>query len=342
MALRRQRRRGRIAKRPANCGLSRALAALALSVIAYPATAQTAYPVKPVRLLVGFSPGGGQDIAARILAKHLAAAWGQSVIVENRAGANGMIATEAVANAAPDGYTLHMFTANDTVNASAIAKIPFDTLRDLAPVTAVSSSPYLLGVHPALQVKNTREFIALAKSRPGQLRYASSGTGSPIHLSTALFNRMAGVNMTHIPYKGIGPALVDLISGQVQVTMASLASFMQHYKSGRVKLLAVTGTSRSAQLPEMPEMPTIAESGVPGYEATTWNGIMVPGKTPPAIITALNRELLRLLALPEVRDTFLNMGTEPRGSTPEAFGNQVRAEIAKWGGVVKAIGLQAE
>lgn len=334
-----QRRWQRIAKRPAQCRLSRVLAALALLVVTYPATAQTTYPVKPVRLLVGFSPGGGQDIAARILAKHLAAAWGQSVIVENRAGANGMIAAEAVANAAPDGYTLHMFTANDTVNASAIAKIPFDTLRDLAPVTAISSSPYLLGVHPALQVKTTRELIALAKSRPGQLRYASSGTGSPIHLSTALFNRMAGVNMVHIPYKGIGPALVDMISGQVQVTMASLASFMQHYKSGRVRVIAVTGATRSAQLPEMP---TIAESAVPGYEATTWNGIMAPGKTPPAIITTLNRELLRLLALPEVRDTFLNMGTEPRGSTPEAFGQQVRAEIAKWGTVVKSIGLQAE
>jgi tripartite-type tricarboxylate transporter receptor subunit TctC len=332
-------RRLRIAKRPACPGISYTLATLTIAAITCPVAAQTAYPVKPVRLLVGFSPGGGQDIAGRILAKHLAASWGQPVVVENRAGANGAIAAEAVAHAAPDGYTLHIFTANDTVNAGARANMPFDTLRDLAPVTAVSSSPYLLGVHPALQVKTTRDLIALAKARPGQLRYASSGTGSPIHLSTALFNRMAGVTMTHIPYKGIGPALVDLVSGQIQVTMASLASFMQHYKSGRIKVLAVTGDGRSAQLPEMP---TVAESGVPGYAATTWNGIMAPGKTPLAIIATLNRELLRLLALHEVRDTFLNMGTEPRGSTPEAFGNQVRSEIIKWGGVVKAIGLQAE
>jgi tripartite-type tricarboxylate transporter receptor subunit TctC len=219
-----------------------------------------------VRLLVGFSPGGGQDIAGRILAKYLAASWGQPVIVENRAGANGLIAAAAVASAAPDGYTLHVFTANDTVNAGARAKMPFDTLRDLAPVTAVSSSPYLLGVHPALQVKTTADLIALAKKRPGELHYASSGTGSPIHLSTALFGRMAGVNMVHVPYKGIAPALVDLVSGQLQVAMASLASFMQPYKAGRVKVLAVTGDTRSAQLPEVP---TVVESGVPGYEAST-------------------------------------------------------------------------
>ncbi len=319
--------------------LWRGVSAAVMAMAALPVAAQGTYPVKPVRLLVGFSPGGGQDIAARILAKHLSASWGQTVVVDNRAGANGMIAAEAVATAAPDGYTLHMFTANDTVNAGARAKMPFDTLRDLAPVTAVSSSPYMLGVHPALQVKNTRELIALARSRPGQLHYSSSGTGSPIHLSTALFNRMAGVSMVHIPYKGIAPALIDLVSGQIQVTMASLASFMQHYKAGRVRVIAVTGEVRSAQLPEMP---TVAESGVPGYAATTWNGIMAPGKTPPTIIAALNRELLRLLALPEVRDTFLNMGTEPRGSTPEAFGNQVRTEIIKWGTLVKAIGLQAE
>lgn len=236
------------------------------------AMAQTAYPIKPVRLLVGFSPGGGQDIAARMLAKHLVASWGQPVVVKNRAGANGVIAAAAVASAAPDGYTLHLFTANDAVNAGARTKMPFDTLRDLAPVSAVSSSPYLLGVHPALQVKTTTELIALAKKRPGELHYASSGTGSPIHLSTALFNRMAGVTMVHVLYKGIAPALVELVSGEIQVAMASLASFMQHYKAGRVRVLAVTGETRSAQLPQVP---TVAESGVPGYEASTWNGMMV-------------------------------------------------------------------
>lgn len=313
--------------------------ALSSAFLAPVAMAQSAYPVKPVRLLVGFSPGGGQDIAARILAKYLAAAWTQSVIVENRAGANGLIAAEAVANAAPDGYTLHLFTANDTVNAGARAKMPFDTLRDLAPVTAVSSSPYLLGVHPALPVRNTAELIAFAKKRPGQLAYASSGTGSPIHLSTALFCNMAGVNLIHVPYKGIAPALVDLVSGQVQVAMASLASFMQQYKSGRVKVLAVTGEARSVQLPDVP---TIAESGLPGYEASTWNGIMAPGKTPAVLITTINREFVRQLATSEVREAFLTLGTEPKSSTPEAFGNQVKAEMAKWGALVKTMGLRVE
>lgn len=319
--------------------VSAAAISVALSLTPYAAIAQTAYPAKPVRLVVGFSPGGGQDIAARILARHLSASWGQSVVVDNRAGANGMIAAAAVAAAAPDGYTLHMFTANDTVNAGARAKLPFDTLRDLAPVTSVSSSPYLLGVHPALPVKTAAELIAFAKKRPGELHYGSSGSGSPIHLSTALFNRMAGLDMVHVPYKGIAPALVDLVSGQIQVAMASLASFMQHYKAGRVKVLAVTGETRSAQLPHVP---TIAESGLPGYEASTWNGIMAPGKTSPAIVGAMNRELVRLLALPEVRDAFLTLGTEPKSSTPEAFGNQVKSEIAKWGSLVKAMGLQVE
>ena len=311
----------------------------ALVSIAPHAMAQNVYPIKPVRLLVGFTAGGGQDIAARILAKYLAAAWGQSVIVENRAGANGSIAAEAVANAVPDGYTLHMFTANDTVNAGARAKMPFDTLRDLAPVSAVSSSPYLLGVHPALQVKSTAEFIALARKRPGQLIYASSGTGSPIHLSTALFCKQANVNMLHVPYKGIAPALVDLVSGQVQVAFASLASFMQLYKTGRIKVLAATGATRSVQLPEVP---TVAESGVPGFEASTWNGIMAQGKTPQAIVAALNRDLVRVLAQADVRDAFLMQGTEPKSSTPEAFGDQVKSEIAKWGALVKSMGLSVE
>lgn len=321
------------------CGIFHGMLSAALWSAASLAIAQTAYPVKPVRLLVGFSPGGGQDIAARILSKHLAASWSQPVVVENRAGANGMIAAAAVASAAPDGYTLHMFTANDAVNAGARVKMPFDTLRDLAPVSALSSSPYLLGVHPALQVKTTAELIALAKKRPNELHYASSGTGSPIHLSTALFNRMAGTTMVHVPYKGIAPALVDLVSGEIQVAMASLASFMQQYKAGRVRVLAVTGETRSAQLPQVP---TVAESGVPGYEASTWNGMMAPGKTSPAVIGSVNRELVRLLALPEVRDAFLSLGTEPKSSTPEAFGKQVRSEIAKWGTLVKAMGLQVE
>ena len=316
------------------CGIAVVICATAL-----PVAAQETYPVKPVRLLVGFSPGGGQDITARILSKHLSASWSQSVIVENRAGANGAIAAEAVARAVPDGYTLHMFTANDAVNAGTRLKMPYDTLRHLAPITTVSSSPYLLAVHPSLPVKNTRDLIALAKARPGQLSYASSGTGSPIHLSTALFGKMAGVNMVHVPYKGAGPALIDLVSGQIQVSMASLLSFKQHFDSGRVKVLAVTGAARSVQLPDIP---TIAESGVPNYEATTWNGVAAPAKTPPAIIDAVNRQLVRLLAQPEVAEMFLSQGTQPQSSTPEAFGSKIKTEISQWSTLVKTIGLQLE
>jgi tripartite-type tricarboxylate transporter receptor subunit TctC len=316
------------------CGVAVVIFATALV-----AAAQDTYPVKPVRLLVGFSPGGGQDITARILSKHLSASWGQSVIVENRAGANGVIAAEAVARAVPDGYTLHMFTANDAVNAGTRPKMPYDTLRHLAPITTVSSSPYLLAVHPSLPVKSTMDLIALAKARPGQLSYASSGTGSPIHLSTALFAKMAGVNMVHVPYKGAGPALIDLVSGQIQVSMASLLSFKQHLDSGRIKVLAVTGAARSVQLPDIP---TIAESGVPGYEATTWNGVAAPARTPPTIITAINRELARLLAQPEVSETFLKQGTQPQSSTPEAFGNKIKAEISQWSALARTIGLQLE
>jgi tripartite-type tricarboxylate transporter receptor subunit TctC len=301
--------------------------------------AQENYPAKPVRLLVGFSPGGGQDLGARIIAKHLSAAWGQSVIVDNRAGANGVIATEAAARAAPDGYTLHLFTANDTVNAALRAKLPYDTLRDLAPITAVSSSPYLLGVHPSLPVRNTKDLIALAKAKPGQLSYASSGTGSPIHLSTALFNRMAGVDMVHIPYKGAGPALIDLVSGQIQVSMASLASFMQHVKTGRVRALSVTGVTRSVLLPDVP---TVAESGVPGYEASTWNGIVAPSRTSIAIVASINRDIGKLLMLPEVNDVFARQGAEARGSTPEAFANQVKSEIVKWAALVKTMNLPTD
>ena len=313
--------------------------AVACCMIVMPLAAQENYPTKPVRLLVGFSPGGGQDLAARIVAKHLGAVWSQAVVVENRAGANGMIAAEGAVRASPDGYTIHLFTANDAVNAATRSKLPYDTLRDLAPVTALSSSAYLLGVHPSLPVKTVKDLIALAKAKPRALSFASSGTGSPIHLSTELLNRMAGIQMLHVPYKGAGPALVDLVSGQVQVSVASIASFLQHVNSGRVRAVAVTGTRRNAQLPSVP---TVAESGLPGYEASTWNGIMAPAKTPPTIVSTLNRDIRRLLTLPEVKRIFTEQGAEPEGSTPEQFGNHVASEISKWGVLVKAIGLQPE
>lgn len=302
-------------------------------------SAQENFPTRPVRMLVGFSPGGGQDLAARLTAKYLTAAWGTSVVVENRPGANGAIAAEAAARSAPDGYTLHLFTANDTVNAAMRTKLPYDTLRDLSPVTALSSSPYLIGVHPSLPIKTTKDLVALARSKPGEIRYASSGTGSPIHLSTELFARMAGIRMSHIPYKGAGPALVDLVSGEIQVSMASIASFSQHVQSRRVKAVAVTSLVRSSQLPDVP---TVSESGVKDYEATTWNGIMVPAKTPVAIMSILNRDIARLTNNSESRDAFVSLGAEPLSSTPAAFGERVKSEISKWDSLVKALRLQSD
>lgn len=319
--------------------LSCTILASVLSVLVSSAIAQDAYPVKPVRILVGFSPGGNHDLFARIIARKLAETWGQSVIVDNRPGANGMIATETLAKAAPDGHTLHVFTNNDTVNVSMYRKLPYDTLTDLAPVTRVSASPYLFGVHPSLPVKNVRELIVLAKARPGQLSYASSGTGSGIHLSTELLKRMAGIDMVHVPYKGAGPALIDLVGGHIQLSMASMAAFMPHVRSGRIRAIAVTGVARS---PVLPDLPTVAESGLPGYEASTWNGIVVPARTPQAILARLNSDIVRTLGLPEVRELFSREGGEASGGTPGELARHIESEIAKWATVVKAIGARAD
>ena len=319
--------------------LSCGVPALALSILVTAAVAQDNYPAKPVRILVGFSPGGNHDIFARIIAKKLTETWGQSVIVDNRPGANGMIATETLAKAPPDGHTLHVFTVNDTVNVSMYRKMPYDTLTDLAPVTPVSASPYLLGVHPSLPVKTFRELIVFAKARPGQLSYSSSGAGSGIHLSTELLKRMADIDMVHVPYKGSGPALIDLVGGQIQLSMASMPAFMPHVRTGRIRAIAVTGVARS---PVLPEVPTVVESGVPGYEAGTWNGIVVPARTSEAIVARLNRDIVRTLGLPEVRELFSREGGESSGGTPEELARHIASEIAKWATVVKAIGARAD
>ena len=324
-----------------NHALSLSSSVLAVGLLAQvlPVMAQDTYPSKPVRILVGFSPGGNHDIFARVISKPLTEMWGQPVIVDNRPGANGMFATETLVKAPPDGHTLHFFTINDTVNVSMNRKMPYDTLSDLAPVTPVSASPYVLGVHPSVPVKTVRELIALAKARPGQLSYASSGNGSGIHLSTELFKRMAGIDIVHVPYKGAGPSLIDLVGGQIQMSMASVAAFMPHIRNARIRALAVTGATRSATLPEVP---TVAESGVPGYEASTWNGVVVPVRTPEAIVARLNRDIVRILALPEIRELFSREGGEAAGGTPEQLSRHIASEIAKWASVVKSIGARAE
>lgn len=314
------------------------IAALALAAV--PAVAQDGYPAKPVRLLVGFSPGGGQDLAARIIGTHLAAARGQSVIVENRPGANGVIATEAAARATPDGYTLHLFTANDTVNAGMRAKLPYDTLRDLAPVSAVSSSPYLLGVHPALPVKNAKELIALAKARPGQLNYGTGGNATTAHVSVALFSNMTGVQMTHVPYKGAPVALLDLIGGRLDLMFDQILSSMGYISGGRLRPIAVTPAKRTALLPQVP---TLAESGVPGYEFTAWWMIAAPAKTPSHIVDRFNAELQKASADRAFRERLAKVGAD---AAPALNASQttefLKREIERWAKVVKAANIRAE
>ena len=316
--------------------LSCIVPALALSVLVSPAVAQDTYPVRPVRILVGFSPGGNHDIFARIIAKKLTETWGQPVIVDNRPGANGMIATETLAKAPPDGHTLHVFTNNDTVNVSMHRKLPYDTLTDLAPVTPVSASPYLLGVHPSLPVKTVRELIALAKARPGQLSYASSGAGSGIHLSTELLKRMAGIDMVHVPYKGSGLVRADLLGGQIKIGCLGLSSILPSYKAGQLRIIAVTTAKRS---PELPEIPAIAET-VPGYDASLWSGILAPRGTPSAAINRIQREVTKLLQTAEVQNAFQRAGTDIIATDPKAFGEFLKVEYAKWGKVVRDLKLQ--
>jgi tripartite-type tricarboxylate transporter receptor subunit TctC len=319
--------------------LPRIVLTIALSLLVSPAVAQDGYPVKAVKILVGFSPGGNHDIFARISAKKLTDTWGQPVIVDNRPGANGMIATESLAKATPDGYTLHVFTVNDAVNVSMYPKMAYDTLTDLAPVTPMSASPYLLGVHPSLPVQTVQELIALAKARPGQLSYSSSGVGSGIHLSSELFKRMAGIDMVHVPYKGAGPALIDLVGGQIHLSMASMAACLPHVRTGRIRAIAVTGVARSRVLQTLP---TVAESGVPGYEAGTWNGIVVPARTPDTIVAKLNRDIVRTLDSLEVKELFRREGGEASGGAPRDLARYIAAEIVKWAAVVKAIDARAD
>jgi tripartite-type tricarboxylate transporter receptor subunit TctC len=313
-----------------------ALVVLLLLAVA-PAAAQT-WPAKPVRLIVPFSPGGSTDITARILAQKLTDAWRQQVIVDNRAGAGGNIGAEAVARAAPDGYTLLLATTGVmSINMYLYRSLAYDAARDLAPVTQIGALPLILVVHPSLPAKSVKELIAIAKAKPGALTYASSGVGGATHMTAELFRMMAGVDIVHVPYKGSGQALVDLVSGQVVVAFDQIVSSMPHVEAGKLRALAVTSAKRFASVPRLP---TIAESGVPGYDAISWNGIAAPAATPAAILGRIQGDVARALALPDIRERFAKDGIEPVGSTPEQFAAHIRSEREKWGKVVKAAGIQ--
>ena len=301
--------------------------------------AQQDYPAKPIRIVVPSSPGGGTDILARQIAQKLTERWGQQVVIDNRPGAGQMIGIELVARAAPDGYTLVMTATPLALNTVLYKKVPYDPVRDFAHITQVAAMPNMIVTHPSLPVRAIRELIALAKARPGQLVYASSGMGTGPHLSMELFLSMAHVKMGHVPYKGTGPGLIDTIAGQVPVLMSTLLPPLPHIKTGRLRPLGVTGTKRVVSLPDVP---TVAEAGVPGYEVVGWYGIAAPANTPRSIITKLHGEIAGILKSPDVRAKLAADGAEAVGSTPEQFAALIQSEIDKWGKVVKSAGIRVE
>lgn len=312
-------------------------ATMALTTPVVHVAAQT-YPSKTIRIVAPSSTGGGIDAVARIVA-NASSTLGQQVIVDNRPGANGMIGTEMVAKAAPDGYTLLVgFTGAIAVNVSLYAKVPYDPLRDLAPVTLVASSPLLIAAHPSVPVRTIGDVIKMEKAKPGLLNYGTGGTGTGSHLTMELLNLSAGVRLLHVPYKGIGPALTDVLGGQITMMVSSPLSSQPHVQSGRLVGLAITGRTR---IPALPGVPTMIESGLPDFESSSWFGIMAPGATPSPIIGRLHRDITMLLRRPEIREQIVRTGADPVGNTPEEFGAYIKAETSKWARVIKAANIKA-
>jgi tripartite-type tricarboxylate transporter receptor subunit TctC len=308
--------------------------------LAGPSLAQGTYPERPITLVVPFPAGGSTDLVARVVAERMGKELGQSIIVENRGGAGGNIGSAAVAKADPDGYTILMGTvATHALNPALYRKMPYDAVADFAPVALLVVVPNVLVVNPGFPAKNVQELIALLKAKPGEYSYASSGNGTPLHLSGELFKSMAGVDMVHIPYKGAGPALIDVMGGHVPIMFDNLPSSTEHIRAGKLRGLAVTTAERA---PSMPDLPTIAESGLPGYETYTWNALFAPAGTPKDVIDRLNAAANAAVADPDVQAKLKDVGAVPKGSTPEELASHVQAELAKWAPVVKASGAQID
>lgn len=314
-----------------------AVAAVMALTVSAPISAQP-YPSKPVKIIVGFAPGGGNDIIARFIAQRLSSSMGQQFIVENKPGAGGAIGTAAGVNSPPDGYTLTLVSASYTVHPS-VYKLKFDPITDITPIIQISQGPFLIVVHPSVPAKTTQELIALAKSRPGKLNFATPGQGGITHLATELFATRAGIKMNHVPYKGTGPALTDTIAGQTDLYFSTTAAAMPHVKSGRLRALAVTTSKR---LPSAPDIPTVAESGVPGYEAIQWHGLIGPKGLPRPIVDRINAEVSKLLEQKEAAEHLQNDGVSPAGGTPEQFLATIEKEISIWRKVVNDVGINAE
>lgn len=319
--------------------LGAVIGVLAHSTPAAAADGAGRYPERPIRLLVGFAPGGGTDTTARAIAQKLGHALGQQIIIDNRPGAAGNIATQIVANANPDGYTLLMGTiAALAINPTLFGNLPFDPVRDFAAITQAVNSINVLVVHPGVKAHNVEELIELAKASPGKLLYGSSGVGGAGHLAGELFCALAGVKMTHVPYKGAGPVMIDLIAGQVHSVFATAATAIPHIKSGKIRPLGVTTAKRAGMLPDIP---TIAEQGLKGFDANNWYGLLAPAKTPRPIVTKLNAEVVKALQMPDIQQYLFSQGLDPAPTTPEAFGAYIKSEMAKWAKVVRAAGAAA-
>lgn len=301
--------------------------------LAWSSTAKAqSYPDRPIHFNVPYDVGGGVDNIARVIGTPLAQALGQAVIIENHGGAAGNIGTELAARAAPDGYTIVMGAAALAINESLYRKLPFNALKDFAPVSLIAKTPNIVTVNPRLPVKNIKQLIALARAHPGKLNYASAGSGTTPHLAAELFDSMAGVHMTHVPYRGSGPAVIALLSDQVDLMITPALTVWPQIKAGKLRGIAITGTQRS---PAFPDLPTVAEAGLPGYEASQWYGVLVPAGTPTPIIERLSRELIKVVKLPSVVQTLDREGSEPVGSTPEAFAQFLKTEIDRWAKVIK-------
>ena len=319
-------------------GCALGLAAITAAGWVQPVPAQQ-YPAKTIRIVVGYSPGGGTDVLARVLGKKLTESWGQTVVVDNRVGAGGILASEIVVKAPPDGYTLMNVPSTHAINPSLFRKLPYDTIKDFTAIGLIATSPNVLVVHPSLPVKSPRELIALAKKRPGELTFASAGVGSTTHLAGEYLRSMAKINALHVPYKGSGQAEIDLAMGQVQYMVDSTPAALPNIKSGRTRALATTGKERFALLPELP---TIAESGLPGYESISWWGIVGPAGMPQPLVERLNREITRIMNLPDVKEQVRSLGADSWTSTPQQFVDYLRQETDLYARIIREAGVKIE
>ncbi len=318
------------------CRLATAAATLVFAAAAYSQT----YPIKPIRIIVPFPPGGATDVLARTVGPRMSETFAQQVIVENRSGATGNIGAELAAKAAPDGYTLVVGQAsNIAINITLMGRLPYDPVKDFTPLTLLASTPNVLVIHPSLPVRSVKDLIALAKSKPGQLNYATSGNGSPGHFSAELLKKMAGIDMVHIPYKGASPALIDVVGGHASLYFTAMLSAQPFVKSGRLRVIAQTSAKRS---PSLPDLPTIAEAGYPDYDITSWWGMLGPAGLPRDIANKLHAEIVRIIATPDVKERLNGLGADAVTNTPEQFTAYIKAEIAKWARIIKETGVKAE